>query len=373
MGKFDINWDQYAKLSRQAAAEGVVLLKNDNKAMPIRSEETVSVFGRIQLNYYKSGTGSGGMVNTKYVAGILDALKAHSNININNELVTIYENWVEEHPYNHGAGWAGEPWSQEEMPLTEETVTKAASISDIALVIIGRTAGEDKDNFAKKGSYLLTDLEENMIDMVCKVFRRVCVILNVGNIIDMKWVDKYNPSAVLYAWHGGQEGGNAVVDVLTGLVTPCGKLSDTIAYDIENYPSTPYYGDEKRNYYTEDIYVGYRYFETIAKDNVMYPFGFGLSYTSFAIENISFTTPTGLYTPENLGVIICEVKITNTGNVKGKEVLQVYTSAPQGSLGKPSRELKAFGKTSELAPGATFTSVLMSEIPCCLATLKFPI
>ncbi len=351
MSRYAINWDEYAKISRQAAAEGAVLLKNDNKALPIKSGETVSVFGRIQLDYYKSGTGSGGMVNTKYVTGIVDALKSHNNIKINKELLTIYENWTKDHPYDHGMGWAGEPWSQEEMPLTDEVVSKAASMSDIAIIIIGRTAGEDKDNSPKKGSYLLTDMEEEMIGKVCKEFQRVCVILNVGNIIDMKWVNTYNPSAVLYAWHGGQEGGNAVVDVLSGSVTPCGKLSDTIAYDIEDYPSTPYYGDKKRNYYSEDIYVGYRYFESVAKNKVLYPFGFGLSYTTFATQTVSFCSPLEPLMPGDLGSIICEVKVTNTGDVKGKEVIQVYSSAPQGYLGKPVRELKAFGKTAELKPG----------------------
>ncbi len=352
MGKYDINWDQYASLSRRAAAEGAVLLKNDNHALPIKAGETVSVFGRIQLDYYKSGTGSGGMVNTKYVIGILDALKANENIVINKELLAVYESWAKEHPFNHGEGWAGEPWSQEEMPLSDELVRKAEAMSDVALVVIGRTAGEDRDNYAGKGSYLLTDLEEDMLSRVCREFQRVCVVLNVGNIIDMKWVEQYNPSAVLYTWHGGQEGGNAVVDVLTGVVTPCGKLSDTIAKDIEDYPSTAYFGDPVRNYYTEDIYVGYRYFETVAKDKVLYPFGYGLSYTTFAIDNISFCPPTPPFVSEDLGSIVCEVKITNTGSVKGKEVIQAYSSAPQGLLGKPSRELKAFTKTAELTPRA---------------------
>ncbi len=351
MGKYDINWDHYARLSRQAAAEGAVLLKNDNHALPVKTGETVSVFGRIQLDYYKSGTGSGGMVNTKYVVGILDALKANENIVVNKDLLYVYESWVKEHPFNHGVGWAGEPWSQEEMPLSDELVTKAAAISHIAIVMIGRTAGEDRDNFAGKGSYLLTDLEEEMISRVCKVFQRVCVVLNVGNIIDMKWVERYNPSAVLYTWHGGQEGGNAVVDVLTGVINPCGKLSDTIAKDIKDYPSTPYFGDKLRNYYVEDIYVGYRYFETVAKDKVLYPFGYGLSYTTFSIHNTSFCPPTGPYVSGNLGDIVCEVKIANTGAVKGKEVIQAYSYAPQGLLGKPSRELKAFAKTAALAPG----------------------
>lgn len=362
MNKFDIDWNLYGNVARQAAAEGAVLLKNDYKALPIKKGEKVSVFGRIQLDYYKCGTGSGGMVNTRYVMGILDSLKNCNDIIINKELLTIYENWVKEHPCNRGVNWGEEPWSQEEMKLTDEVVSKAASNSDLAVVIIGRTAGEDKDSSAEKGSYTLTDLEEEMLDKVCKSFKRVAVVLNVGNIIDMKWVTTYNPSAVLYVWHGGQEGGNSVVDVLTGAVTPCGKLSDTIAYDIADYPSTAHFGDKKRNLYVEDIFVGYRYFETLAKDKVMYPFGFGLSYTNFRLESTSFKAPTFIEGASNvqlqsdkLGVVSMAVKVTNTGDVKGKEVVQAYVSAPQGKLGKPARELKAFGKTAELVPSSNET------------------
>lgn len=369
MGKYDIDWNLYADISRRAAAEGAVLLKNDNKALPIKKGETASVFGRIQLDYYKSGTGSGGMVNTRYVVGILDALKNCKDISINKDLLGIYEEWVKEHPCNRGIHWGEEPWSQEEMSLTDEVVSNAASNSDLAVVIIGRTAGEDKDSSAEKGSYLLTDLEEDMLQKVCKAFKRVAVVLNVGNIIDMKWVDTYNPSAVLYAWHGGQEGGNSVLDVLTGEVTPCGKLSDTIAYNIEDYPSTAYFGDKKRNFYAEDIFVGYRYFETVAKDKVMYPFGFGLSYTTFETENILFEAPkfAGQVSDyhlqsDKLGMVNISVKVTNTGDVKGKEVVQAYLSAPQGKLGKASRELKAFGKTAELEPGLNETIELSISV-----------
>lgn len=359
MNRFTMDWDRFGRIARQAAAEGAVLIKNDRQALPIRKGETVSVFGRIQLDYYKSGTGSGGLVNTRYVVSILDALRSRDDIKLDLELLSVYEDWIKEHPFYSGRGWAGEPWSQEEMPLNDNLVAEAAACADIALIILGRTAGEDKDNTAEKGSYLLTDLEEDMIGKVCHHFKRVAVILNVGNIIDMKWVNTYNPSAVLYTWHGGQEGGNSVVDVLMGEVTPCGRLSDTIAFDIADYPSTACFGSKTRNFYKEDIFVGYRYFETFARDRVMYPFGYGLSYTTFHTEVIAFHAPDDI--EQAHGAVELSVQVRNTGMTKGKEVLQVYTGAPQGLLGKPARELKAFAKTTELMPGDS--EILTLTIP----------
>lgn len=158
----------------------------------------------------------------------------------------------------------------------------------------------------------------------------------------MRWVEDYRPQAVAYVWQGGQEGGNGVLDVLSGKVNPCGKLSDTIAYCIEDYPSTEYYGNENENFQVEDIYVGYRYFETFAKEKVQYPFGFGLSYTEFEIC---------LNQWKAAEAIEIAAAVKNTGNRAGKEVLQVYVSAPQGKLGKSIRALCGFSKTRELQPG----------------------
>jgi beta-glucosidase len=337
------NLDLYAQKVRQAVAEGSVLLKNDNQALPIQEGDKLAVFGRSQFNYYKSGTGSGGLVNTTYVVSILDALEQSNKFGINQEVKSTYQEWIKDNPFDAGVGWANEPWSQKEMPLCAEFVDSARKKSDIAIIILGRTAGEDKDATAEAGSYLLTEAEENMLQVVCDTFDRTIVLLNVGNIIDMKWVDKYNPSAVLYVWQGGQEGGNGVLDVLDGTVTPCGKLSDTIAYDIADYPSTPYFGDANQNLYVEDIYVGYRYFETFAKDKVLYSFGFGLSYTTFNIE-------TSFLRLEKDTVVV-DISVTNTGDYSGKEVVQVYCQAPQGVLGKPLRSLCGFAKTKVLQPG----------------------
>ncbi len=336
----------YAAAARAVAAEGIVMLRNEGQVLPLGKGEKIALFGRGQFNYYKSGTGSGGLVNTSYVTGIREALKESSFV-LNEKLQAVYEAWLKENPYDAGAGWAGEPWFQKEMPLTKELVDEAKKESDTAVIVIGRTAGEDQDNKAEAGSYLLTEAEEEMLSLVCASFTRTVVLLNVGNIIDMKWVERYQPAAVLYVWQGGQEGGNGVLDVLEGTVTPSGKLTDTIARDIADYPSTGNYGDEKRNVYQEDIYVGYRYFETFAKDKVLYPFGFGLSYTTFAVEAKLETA--GSADADTAAVISAQV--TNTGAVAGKEVVQVYCEAPQGAMGKPARVLCGFAKTKELAPG----------------------
>ena len=342
MNSYKLDLEKYAELARQAVAEGCVLLENEGQALPLRDGERVAVFGRMAFHYYKSGLGSGGLVNTRYVVGILDALKECEGVHLDEKLMGIYEDWIMENPYDEGQGWGRVPWCQKEMDVTEEMLD-CARRDDVSLVVIGRTAGEDQDNNAKAGSYCLTETEEDMIRRVCEVSERTVVVLNVGNIIDMSWVEKYHPQAVLYAWQGGQEGGNGVADVLTGKVCACGKLTDTIAADIKDYPSTENFGDPFKNYYKEDIYVGYRYFETFAKDKVLYPFGYGLSYTTFE---------TRAEILKNTGdEITVSVTVSNTGEVRGKEVVQVYVKVPQGKLGNPARKLIGFAKTKELAPG----------------------
>lgn len=351
MNKYIIDWEKYADIERRVAAEGIVLLKNEKETLPLKKNERIAVFGRIQFDYYKSGTGSGGMVNTKYVVGILDALKEEELV-LNEELEQVYRQWLVDHPFDMGKGWAQEPWNQQEMVLEESLVHQAAQQSDKAIVIIGRTAGEDRDAKYEKGSYLLTDEEEEMLQKVCAAFDQVIVLLNTGSIMDMRWVEVYQPSAVLYTWQGGMEGGHGVADVLMGQVNPCGRLSDTIAREIEDYPSTAEFGGPNGNLYREDIYVGYRYFETFAKEKVLYPFGYGLSYTEFQMEVLGAE---GGYAAEMCGKentdFHIQVRITNTGSVSGREVVQLYVSAPQGRLGKPLRSLAAYGKTKELEPG----------------------
>ena len=338
----------FAALSRKAAAEGCVLLKNENKILPITKEDHVAVFGRVQIDSYRSGTGSGGSVNVPYTTNILGGLQI-KDVQLNEDVITAYREWIKENPfYNGGGGWAAEPWHQKEMPLSDKILEKASSKSNKAIVIIGRTAGEDQDNFNTEGSYLLTQEEHDMIRQVTKYFNQVVVVLNVSNIIDMRWVEnetyKDALKGVLYVWQGGMEVGNAVADVLVGDITPSGKLTDTIAYTIEDYPSTMNYGNEFRNDYQEDIYVGYRYFETFCPEKVQFEFGYGLSYTEFSIVCVDGSMI------ENTFEI--EVKVKNIGTeFAGKEVIQIYIEAPQGKLGKPAKELIAFSKTKLLAPG----------------------
>ncbi|MCD7885497.1 MAG: glycoside hydrolase family 3 C-terminal domain-containing protein [Lachnospiraceae bacterium] len=351
MNSYTLDWKQYSALARQTVAEGCVLLRNERASLPLISGDTVAVFGRIQLNYYKSGTGSGGMVNVPYVHSILDGLREYekNDIHIYEPLLSVYQNWVGEHPFDRGNGWGQEPWSQEEMPLDDTLVQEAAAHATAAIVVIGRTAGEDRDNSAIPGSYYLTDAELSMLKKVCAAFPRTTVVLNTGNIISMNWVEDVNPGAVLYAWQGGMEGGCGVADVLCGAVSPSGRLSDTIARELADYPSTRNFGSESANYYQEDIYVGYRYFETFAPEKVLYPFGFGLSYTNFE-TNCSFNRDNMFFT--------IHAAVKNTDSRPGKESVQVYANPPQGKLGKPLRNLCAFAKTKELLPGESETLII---------------
>lgn len=323
------------------------IIKNENNVLPFTKEDKISVFGRPQLEYYRSGTGSGGAVQVEYATNIIDGFRK-SGLQLNETLAEDYVEWLKDHPFdNGGGGWAAEPWFQKDMDITAEYAKKQAEVSNKAVYIVGRTAGEDKDNYNGAGSYLLTEEEIANIKNITEAFEDVVVVLNVSNIIDMKWMN--NPQfngkikAVVYVWSGGMEGGNAVADVLSGKETPSGKLPDTIAENLEDYPSADNFGNPLTNLYQEDIYVGYRYFETFAPEKVMFEFGYGISYTTFDMETVS--------AKETGGEIQLQVKVTNTGDrYSGKEVVQVYYSAPQGKLGKPVKELCAYAKTEKLAP-----------------------
>lgn len=337
-----LDWNKYLDTAAKMVSEGIVMLKNDNNALPLDTDKEVAVFGRIQFHYYKSGTGSGGMVNVTKVVNILDGL-IDNGVKVNEKLLDIYRKWDKENPFDLGEGWGGEPWSQKEMPLDEGLVKETAKSCETAIVIIGRTAGEEQDNRLEAGSYLLSDDEIAMLTVVRKHFKKVVLLLNVGNIIDMTDINRIAPDSVLYVWQGGMTGGKGTADVLTGKVSPSGKLPDTIAYKASDYPSDANFGREKnRDIYAEDIYVGYRYFETFAKEKVLYPFGFGLSYTGFEIktEKAEITE----------GAVKLSVSVKNIGSYKGKEVIEVYCEAPQGRLGKAARVLCGFEKTRELVP-----------------------
>ncbi|WP_294835998.1 glycoside hydrolase family 3 C-terminal domain-containing protein [uncultured Eubacterium sp.] len=334
--------DGMPELARQAAAEGAVLLKNDN-VLPLKEGTTVSLFGRTYKDYFFVGYGSGGDVIRPYNIDIAEGIENCDKLNLNYTLHNIYMEWREKNPVSHGY-WAHWPLRYEEMPLTEEIVASARTESDTAVVTIGRSSGEDRDCDLANGSYYLDDEEIEMLDLVTAHFEKVIVILNVGNIIDMSWVKHYGKKigAVIYAWQGGMESGNAVADLLCGNVNPCGRLTDTIAKNYYDYPSSAQFGNKKTNEYTEDIFVGYRYFESFAKEKVLYPFGFGLSYTDFDIKcDKAKAVDNGFE---------FEFTVTNTGEVAGKEVVQLYLNKPCGKLGNPKRELVGFAKTELIEP-----------------------
>ena len=351
MPEYLLDWNEYTKTAITIAEEGAVLLKNDREALPINGGAKVAVFGRMQNNYYKSGTGSGGMVNVKHVVSILEGLSEDKDISLDEELIRTYKEWEEKNPVDPGMGWGKENWSQPEMPLSDDLVKAAAARNDAAILVIARTAGEDRDNTAEKGSFFLSDGEEEMLQKVCAAFPKTIVLLNVGNIIDMSFVEKYDPAAVLYVWQAGMIGGTAVANVVTGKAVPSGSLTDTIAKALSDYPSSANFGqDEFKDFYAEDIFVGYRFFSTFAPEKVLYPFGFGLSYTEFDVKILGFEA-------DGTDVTV-KASVTNTGKLPGKKTVMLFAGAPGDRFAMPGRVLVDFKKTSELAPGEAQELVL---------------
>ncbi len=359
MEKITLDWDEYFAAAREAAAEGIVLLEN-NGALPLKKGAVVAVFGRVQNHYYKSGNGSGGMVNVAKVWSIPDGLR-ECGVKLNEELCKVYEDWERENPIDNGVGWGGEPWSQKEMPVSDKLARHIARHSDAAVCIIGRTAGEEQDASDKEGSYRLTDIELDMLKTVRKHFKEMTVLLNVSGIIDMSFVEAVKPDAVAYVWQGGMAGGLGAADVLTGKVSPSGKLADTIAKSIDDYPSAPYFGNTDHVYYKEDIYVGYRYFQTFAADKVLYPFGYGLSYTKFVFSGSEFGWSTDLVKDIDFN-FYAAVTVTNVGSYPGKETVQLYAQAPAGKLGKPKWVLLGYAKTKLLDPGEEQKVIIHYEL-----------
>ena len=354
----------HAALARRAAREGMILLKNDGGLLPLASDRPVALFGKGSFDYVKGGGGSGD-VTTAYVRSLYDGLR-EQGVPLFAPLSDYYRSYVQE---RYAAG--DQPGMMAEPALPAELLAAARQAADTAVIVISRFSGEGWDRsdaeyegeynpwqgettmpklagrIFPRGDFYRTEAECAMIDAVCGAFSRVVLVLNVGGAVDVSWFrDDDAVGAVLLAWQGGMEGGAATAELLTGRACPCGKLPDTLARQLEDWPSTenfhasPFYVD-----YTEDVYMGYRYFETLpgAAEKVCYPFGFGLSYTTFSTDVLSAGARDGQ--------IQVTVQVTNTGSRPGREVAQLYYSAPQGKLQKPSRALAAFQKTEELAPG----------------------
>ena len=335
-------------LARKSAAEGCVLLKN-NGVLPLKEDKMISVFGRCQVDTFYVGYGSGGNVHPPKKVSVLEGLRDCPGIVLNEELTAVYEDWChkKENVADPGKEWGKWPYFYPEMPLTEELVKAAVAKTETAVVIIGRAAGEERENFLGEGSYYLTKEEKEMLALVTGAFEHTVLVLNCGNIMDMSFTLEYKFDAILMMWLGGMEAGNALADVLSGAENPSGKLNDTIAVSYEDYPSAESFGNKEFNNYKEDIYVGYRYFETFAKEKILYSFGYGLSYTTFDTLPLSYK---GQGVDDYFEI---SVRVSNTGKRAGKEVVQLYMEAPQGALGREKRSLLAFQKTEELLPGTS--------------------
>ncbi|WPC72014.1 glycoside hydrolase family 3 C-terminal domain-containing protein [Aeromonas hydrophila] len=352
----------HAKLARQAGAESMVLLRNDAAALPLAASSTLASFGINQINTYKGGTGSGD-VNAASTTTIAQGLAAR--FPVNEVLQSYYRDFYENNKvYHEGQFGAKGYYTCAEAPVSGDLaalIASAAATQQAAVISIGRQAGEGADRSSGKGDYLLGDDERALIDAVSSAFhaqgKKVVVVLNVNGVIDTaQWSDKVD--GILLAYMAGQETGHAVADVLSGAVNPSGKLAQSFPHSYASVPSAGTFPGEDTDgdgepddlYYNEGIYVGYRYYSTF-EQAVSYPFGFGLSYTSFSYTSPAIASNT--LEGGSAGNLVLTATITNTGAVAGKEAAQVYVTAPEVKLKKPLIELKAFAKTAQLAPGAS--------------------
>lgn len=373
----------HASITRNSANEGMVLLKNNENALPLgNSVKIISAFGLTSYNFIAGGTGSGD-VNEAYVVSLREGLK-NVGYSLDEEIASLYTRYMEgeeaKRPKSENpmAQFMNQPRIPDFVP-EQSLLARKAKETDVALITIGRNSGEFTDRTIA-GDFELTNEEKALIRSVSDAFhkegKKAIVILNIGGVIETaSW--KNDPDAILLAWQAGQEGGNSVADILKGEVTPSGKLPMTFPVNYLDHASSSnfpydYKPDMNRimgsmigiteerpveknvdfTNYEEDIYVGYRYFDTFGKE-VSYPFGYGLSYTTFDYSNVKAIAKGDIYS--------VSVTVTNSGLREGKEVVQIYASAPESKIEVPEKELKAFGKTKLLAPGESQTLVL--EIP----------
>ncbi len=376
--------EKHIRLSRKAAGEGTVLLKNEDGALPLSKGEKTALFGKATIEYIKGGGGSGD-VHSPYVRNIYEGFcekEKDGKVKIFMPLVDFYKDYVEKESVNVlTPEQIDERWSvvnamefcTERDDMTYDTfasmhvkepdvpaslIESASLWATTAIFTVSRFSAEGVDRRPQGGDYYLSDTEKNLIDSLCEKFKKVIIVINSGATVDCEFfAEKDGVSSVLFAWQGGIEGGSAIADVICGDVNPSGKMADTIAKSYDCYPCKDEFRESFRYIdYSDDIYVGYRYFETIPsmKDSVRYPFGFGLSYTTFDVSSPH------LFSSD--GKIFAVATVTNTGTVAGREVVQLYYSAPEGRLGKPAKALCAYKKTKLLSPSESETVVLSFDI-----------
>ncbi len=356
-------WEtEHRKVARRAAAEGIVLLKNEDNLLPLKAGSNVALYGAGAGRTIKGGTGSGD-VNERENVSVFQGIKnAGFQVTTEDWIASydkIYENarqeWKKSILSKTGEGadtmdffsvYSTTPFK---MPAGDQ-VQKPAEDADTAIYVLSRIAGEGSDRTADKGDYYLSDDEYQILADICAYYKNVIVLINAGAQVDLSFMDEFeNIKALLVIVQPGMEGGNAVADILSGKVNPSGKLADTWAYEYEDYPNSEKFshnnGNVQTELYEEGIYVGYRYFDTFEVP-VRYGFGYGLSYTDFEISNYRLVK----ISAEKISI---SASVKNTGKVSGKEVVQVYASLPGGTLEKEAHRLAAYAKTAELKPGET--------------------
>jgi beta-glucosidase len=338
---------QHATIARTAAADGMVLLKNNSNVLPIKSNTKVALFGNSSYDIIVGGTGSGN-VNKKYKVSLIDGF-VRENILVDSSLVKNYQTYLKTEKEGLPAENFWRANKIEEFPVNQSLIDDMSDRNDIAILSIGRSSGEGDDR-KLGGDFLLTERELSMVTTISKAFhekgKKVVVVLNIGGPVEMKsWRDQVD--GILLAWQPGQEGGNAIADVILGKVNPSGKLATTfpVAYaDVPSQSNFPFSdGNPSLVKYKEDIYVGYRYYNTF-NVKTAYDFGYGLSYTKFKYQDLKLSSKVFK------GKVVVKVKISNIGKIAGKEVVQLYISAPGKSMDKPKLELKKFAKTKLLVP-----------------------
>jgi beta-glucosidase len=376
--------EAHAKITRQSAAEGIVLLKNED-ALPLRDSRNIALLGVTSYDFIAGGTGSGD-VNEAYTVSLEEGLgnqglqtTESQAFEINEVARQIYDDHRAANPDEfvkpEGMDAMFNPYTPPQVTYSEEQLREIESTSDVAIITIGRNSGEGGDRVVAD-DFLLTNAEKEMISMVSEVFhaagKKVVVVLNIGGVVETaSW--KGQVDAILLAWQGGQEGGNSVADILSGQVNPSGKLPMTFPVRVEDHAShanfpllgepmnitSMLFNSEKKEeekvkntdytLYEEGIYVGYRHFDKSGL-SVSYPFGYGLSYTTFDLDSITATVAND--------TVLVTLSVQNTGEVAGKEVVQIYAGKPEASVDRPVQELEAFTKTPMLAPGESYQVTL---------------
>ncbi len=349
----------HALIAKRAAEEGMVLLKNDDSTLPIATSKKIASFGIAQINTLKGGTGSGD-VHSAYVTSIADGLA--NQFTLDSTLKTYYTDFYAANKKSTTDSFGVSTIiTCAEADISASDIATYAANDDIAVISLGRNSGEGADRTNTAGDYQLTDTETNLITNVATAFhaqgKKVVVVLNVAGVIDTAWKDKVD--GILLAYMPGQEAGDAIADLLSGVANPSGKLAQTFPASYTDVPSATSFagvdtdsdGTVDTNYYNEGIYVGYRYYDTFNK-SVSYPFGYGLSYTTFEYKDAKVASNT-LDSKGAAGVVTLTATISNTGSVAGKEAAQVYIAAPTGTVAKPAIELKAFAKTAKLDAGSS--------------------